>query len=332
MRSSWTVKQSFGSLFKFLTTLFIIISIPLVTITIWVNWALSPVSEVAKEKTFVIKKDESSISFSRRLQDENLIKNAFMFRVYLKLTGLDKEIQAGSFKISPKKSVKEVVRLLTTGRIDKWVTFVEGLRKEEVAQILEENFEIDTNEFLKEANEGELFPDTYLIPVNADTKKILSIFKSNLDSKFDESLQKQAKINGFSKKEVLIMASIVERESRSDKERPIIAGILIKRWKEGLTLGADATVQYAVGYSEKEKTWWRKVLTEDDLKIDSSYNTRSRTGLPPEPICSPGLASIDAVLTPKESPYYFYLHDKKGQVHYAITFEEHQENINKYLQ
>src|SRR4030067_798430 len=133
MRSSWTVKQSFGSLFKFLTTLFIIISIPLVTITIWVNWALSPVSEVAKEKTFVIKKDESSISFSRRLQDENLIKNAFMFRVYLKLTGLDKEIQAGSFKISPKKSVKEVVRLLTTGRIDKWVTFVEGLRKEEVA-------------------------------------------------------------------------------------------------------------------------------------------------------------------------------------------------------
>ena len=98
-----------------------------------------------------------------------------------------------------------------------------------------------------------------------------------------------------------------------------------------MPIGADATIQYALGYSNEEKSWWRKNLTEEDLKINSPYNTRIKTGLPPGPICNPGLASIKAVVNPSNSSYYFYLHDNDGKVHYAKTFEEHQQNIREYL-
>ena len=331
MRSTWAVKQPFGSLFKFLVTLFIVVAIPTVLLTVWVNETLNPVSVRGEEKVFVIKKGEGTASFSQRLKEENLIKNVFVFRVYLKLTGLDQRIQAGSFKLSPDQSVKEISLLLTTGRLDKWVTIVEGLRKEEIAQVLAENFEIDKKKFLKAAQEGELFPDTYLIPVGADEKKILSILEDNFDEKFSDDLKAKAANNNLTQKEVLIVASIVEREARSDKERPIIAGILIKRWREGMQLAADATVQYALGFNEEEKSWWRKNLTEEDLKVDSPYNTRIKIGLPPDPICNPGLSSINSVVEPVDSSYYFYLHDEDGNAHYAKTFGEHQQNIEKYL-
>ena len=331
MRSTWLVKQPFGSMFKFLITLFITIIIPVVILTVWVNQTLSPVGDPGREKIFVVKNGESTSVLSQRLQEEGLIRNTFIFRLYLKLTGLDKQIQAGSFKLSPEQSVKEISLALTRGRLDKWITIIEGLRKEEIAATLEKDFDIDRGKFLGVAQEGELFPDTYLIPVGADEEKILSILNRNFQKKFSDYLKTKATNNGLTQKEVLTLASIVEREARSKEERPVIAGILIKRWREGLTIAADATIQYALGYSNEEKSWWRKNLTEEDLKINSPYNTRIKTGLPPGPICNPGLAAIKAVVNPSSSPYYFYLHDDDGKVHYAKTLEEHQQNIQKYL-
>ena len=331
MRSTWSVKQPFGAMFKLLVTLFITIIIPLVILTVWVNQALGPVSESSKERIFVVKSGESPAVISQKLQKEGLIRNAFVFRVYLKLTGLDKQIQAGSFRLSPEQSVKEISLSLTKGRLDKWVTIIEGLRKEEIATTLKKDFDIDKEKFLRAAREGELFPDTYLIPVGADEEKILAVLDTNFEKKFSDDLRAKATKNGLTQKEVLTLASIVEREARSKEERPVIAGILIKRWREGMSIAADATVQYALGYSNEEKNWWRKNLTEEDLKINSPYNTRIKTGLPPGPICNPGLASIKAVVSPGESPYYFYLHDEDGKVHYARTFAEHQQNIRKYL-
>jgi UPF0755 protein len=331
MRSTWMIKQPFGLTFKFLITLFIVVVIPLILITTWVSWALSPVNEEAKEKIFVIKKGESTTTFSERLEEEKLIKSAVMFRIYLKLTGLDKKIQAGSFRLSSAESAKEIALSLTEGRLDKWVTIIEGLRREEVADIIAEDFDIDTDEFLKEAVEGELFPDTYLISTTATEEQILTILRTNFNKKFGEDLEKQAAKNKLNKKEVVILASIVERETQVEEQRAVIAGILLKRWRQGMSIAADATTQYALGYSEEEKTWWRKNLTEEDLKINSPYNTRARTGLPPGPICSPSLASIEAVAKPATSDYYFYLHDEDGNVHYAKTYAEHQQNIAKYL-
>jgi len=332
MKSTWEIKQPFGAFAKLLISLFIVVIIPAIALTFWVNWALAPVDKSTGEKVFVIKKGETSLSFSQRLQEERLIRSAFIFRVYLKFSGLDKEIQAGSFKLSGGSGVKDLAESLTKGRVDKWVTIIEGLRKEEIAEILSGEFEINKSAFLKRATEGKLFPDTYLIPVDANEGKIIEIFEKNFETKFDNSLQQKAKQNGLTPSEALVLASIVERESSAKDERPVIAGILLKRLREGIALGADATVQYALGYSTAEKAWWRKILTEEDLVISSQYNTRKNVGLPPTPICNPGLSSLQAVASPKETPYYFYLHDSDGNIHYAETFGEHQQNISKYLQ
>jgi UPF0755 protein len=333
VQSSWIVKQPFGPWFKFFVALFIILVAVVGTTAAWVDWALQAPSKEGKEKTFVIKEGETAPTFITRLKEEGIIKNTLAFRINLKLTGLDRKIQAGSFHLPTNKTASEIALMLTTGRLDKWVTFVEGLRKEEVAEKLAKNFDIDKEKFLAAAPEGYLFPDKYLITVKADEEEILSIFKTNFEKKFTKEMEDKAAGQNLSTKEVVTVASIVERESRGkgENERAIIAGILLKRWREGWKIAADATIQYALGYSEEEKVWWRKIITEEDLNIDGSYNTRKKAGLPPGPICSPGLSSIQAVINPVETEYYYYIHDKDGNPYYARTLAEHQANIQKYL-
>jgi UPF0755 protein len=106
---------------------------------------------------------------------------------------------------------------------------------------------------------------------------------------------------------------------------------LLKRLREGWRLEVDATIQYALGYDEEGKTWWKKSLTGDDLAVISPYNTRTHGGLPPGSICNPGLAALKAVAQPTETEYYFYLHDKDGKAHYGRSLEEHNANKAKYL-
>jgi UPF0755 protein len=332
MHSSWVVKRSFGVVFKIFVTFFLILAISLTAITIWVNSELGPPSDAEEKKVFVIKKGETAASFAVRLKNENLIKNPLIFRAYLKLSGLDKKIQAGSFNLTSNLSAEEIALILTEGRFDKWVTIKEGLRKEEVVEILVKEFDIEKEKFLKVAKEGYLFPDTYLASVDINTEQIMTILKKNFEKKVTQDIVKKAEKIGLTKNKLIIFASIVEREARKENERPVIAGILIKRWQEGIALGADATTQYALGYSNEEKTWWRKTITVDDLEMDSPFNTRKNVGLPPGPICSPGLAAIEAIADPTNSPYYYYLHDDKGKVHYAKTYGEHLSNKAKFLQ
>jgi len=131
------------------------------------------------------------------------------------------------------------------------------------------------------------------------------------------------------------IASLVERETRSEAERPVVAGILLKRLKAGWPLQVDAAVQYAVAGVNCSRfdpacQWWPS-LTKEDLMINSPFNTYKFKGLPPAPIANPGLSSLEAAFSPEESDYWFYLHDGQGQIHYAKTLAEHQENIQKYL-
>jgi len=136
--------------------------------------------------------------------------------------------------------------------------------------------------------------------------------------------------------QIITMASIVERESRINTERPVVSGILWKRLEtDGWLLQADATVQYAVA-SENcklkiENCQWWPILTREELEIDSPYNSYKFSSLPPAPIASPGLASIKAAVFPEESSYWFYIHDPEGEIHYAATITEHNLNVRKYL-
>jgi UPF0755 protein len=300
----------------------------------WWQWATAPFCvNNCQAKIFVISKGESLSSVAKRLEEENLIRSSFAFQILATKEGIVRKIQAGDFRLNPQMTPLEIARELTHGTLDRWVTIIEGLRREQIAEKFEEaGFEnFKKEEFLERSKnlEGKLFPDTYLIPKDANAQEIIEILTKNFFKK-----------TPMPSKEVLILSSIVEREAKFEEDRPIVAGILLKRLKNGWPLQADATVQYAVANKQsssltieqlKNFDWWPKNLTREDLKIKSPYNTYLYPGLPPAPICNPGLKAIEAVLNPVETDFWFYLSDKEGKMHYAKTAEEHQENIKRYL-
>jgi len=211
------------------------------------------------------------------------------------------------------------------------VTLIEGWRIEEMGEELNSKFKIQNSKFLEEAEEGYMFPDTYLFNPQTDVSDIIQIMRNNFDKKYDANLKSYIKNLGLTDKEGVILASIVEREARSDGVRRMVASILLKRLKIGMGLNADATIQYALGYQESEKGWWKRHLTKTDLKIDSPYNTYLYRGLPPGPICNPSLSSLEAVAGADSStPYLYYYHDSQGNSYYSRTLEEHNQNVAQY--
>lgn len=301
----------------------------------WLWWidGTSPVAPTdTKSAIFVVGRGEGVRSITANLASDHLIRSPTAFFLLVKLMGLERSLQAGDFRLNRSMNAREIARELTHGYLDVWVTTLEGWRIEEIANRLAKDLDIPENEFLKVAHEGFMFPDTYLIPRDATPGAIVKIFLDTFNQKVTDQMKEVAKEQGLTFENALILASIVEREGRTDEDRPIIAGILLKRLKADWPLQADATLQYALGYQLTEKTWWKKSLNGEDKKVRSPYNTYRNPGLPPTPISSPGLAAIKAVLYPKDSPYWFYLHDPEGRVHYAKTIEEHMQNIATYLQ
>jgi UPF0755 protein len=300
----------------------------------WWKWATSPLNfNFSSKKTFVIKRGEKLTSIAQRLKKEELIRDPLAFKIVVYTQGLRGKIQAGSFHLSSSWNLYEIARTLTLGTEDIWLTFPEGWRKEEFARRLAvnlENFNVQEFLVLTKDLEGYLFPDTYLIPKSASPSAIVKILTNNFEKKTkDLNISYQD----------LILASIVEREAKYEDDRPVVAGILIKRLNTGWPLQVDAAIQYGVTNKRfnnltieqlKDFDWWPQI-TKDDLEIDSPYNTYKYKGVPPTPICNPGLATIRAVLKPLATDYWFYLSDKQGKIHFAKTLEEHQENIIKYL-
>ncbi len=285
------------------------------------------------KRTIVIKKGDTPNTIANTLYLEKLIRNRVVFFIVVKQLGIEKKIQAGDFNLTPAMSAFEIATALTKGSIDVWITIPEGLRKEEIAEILAKDLpDFSTADFLSKAEEGNLFPDTYLIPKGANADMVIGILTNTFNEKYSSEMQAKAKRLNLTSKEVLILSSLVEREAQRADDRQPMASVLLRRLYEPMRLQIDASVQYALGYDRDEKTWWKKGLTVDDLKVDSAYNTYVRDGLPLGPICNPGIAAIEAVLNadPK-TPYLYYVNDTAGKLHFARTLEEHEENIRKYV-
>jgi len=298
----------------------------LVIIILWYRQALSPISpQTTTPQVFVIPKGQSIDKIGKRLQAEKLIRSAAVFKIYVTSKGLATKIQAGDFRLNPSMSLTQIADNLTRGTLDVWVTLLEGWRREEMAEKLAQAG-FDKTEFLAatKGSEGYLFPDTYLIPPTSSGSAVASQLKNTFSKKVDLRDNQ----SGLSDEQVIVLASILEREVRTKKDRPLIAGILIKRFQNNWPLQADATVQYIIG---NEKNWWPQNITKAHLKINSPYNTYKHPGLPPAPISNPGLASIEAALRPESSSYWFYISDLDGAIHYANTIEEHNANIATYL-
>lgn len=281
---------------------------------------------------FVINKGEGLNSIIKRLATEDLIRNKVVFYAIALQRGIEKKIQAGEFKLSKHMNADKIADNLTHGTVDEWVTIVEGLRKEEIALQLSQQFSFSEISFIEQAKEGQLFPDTYLIPKTASMETIISIMESNYQKKMTEA----RKVRPFEKRtdrEILILASLVEREAKFADDRQLVASIILKRAQNDWPLQLDATIQYGLGYQRKEKSWWKRELAVEDLKVDNTYNTYERKGMPPAPICNPGLESLMAAVTADpNTPYWYYVNDKNGRIRPAKTLEEHESNIRKFVQ
>lgn len=305
----------------------------------WYSWASSPVDRDLSNKTeIVIQSGESLDQIIENLHKKKLVRSRTATKTNIISRGLSKKIQAGYFYLSPSESLNTITQKLTSSNTKQmWVTFPEGLRREEMAQILLEKFSeensqpnFDSQDFIRRTVnlEGYLFPDTYAFDPDANTEEVVN----RLNQEFKKNIQSLGVYSN--QEEVVILASLLERESRKSEEMPLIAGIILKRIESGWPLQIDATVQYAISSnkcSQLDCDWWPSSLTPNDLKINSSYNSYLNQGLPPSPICNPGHTSLESAINPKASDYWFYLHGLDGEIRFAKTIEEHQQNICLYL-
>lgn len=272
-----------------------------------------PAGQSTTPLSFEVQKGESVKSIATHLHEAGLLRSPLYFRLLVRQNRLS--LQAGSYGLSPSLTPKQLSLRLTKGlAVDKKITIPEGFRAEQIAEVAG----LGVKEFLLAASglEGQLFPDTYFVKEGTTALELVTILHNNY-------LKKVGELD----KETLILSSLVERETSGDAEKPLVAGILKKRLSAGWPLELDATIQYALG---KPGDWWPDTTLLDRTR-KSPYNTYLHLGLPPAPISNPGLAAINAVKNAAESPYWFYLHDKNGLIHYAKTNAEHSDNIAKFI-
>ncbi len=284
------------------------------------RWAISSVDpQNQASQIFVVPPGQPASTIGRRLQQQGFIKSDFAFQLLLNRYGVANQLQAGDFRLSPSQDLETIIKTLAYDTLDYWLTFPEGLRVEEYADKLLQKSEINPQDFILTAkpHEGQLFPDTYLIPYNASSDDIVNLLLDNFSQK-----------SPTQDKRILIIASLIEREARHAQDRALVSSVIHNRLKLGMALQIDATIQYILG---KSANWWPQNLSSKDLKTPSPYNTYLNSGLPPKPIANPGLASIKAALNPANSDYFYYVSDSTGYNHYAETLEGHRQNIDKYL-
>jgi len=317
---------------------------------------MRPAAETTTRVRFTVSPGETAAQIADRLEQEGLITDADLFRLYIRHEGIDARLEAGEFELSPGMTIPEIAQALLQARArEVVVTIPEGLRAEEVAELLEQAEVTDGDAFLALVRsgdlssvglsgydfltdrpegaslEGYLFPDTYRFPVNAQPAEILRIFLDNFDRRVTPELRQEAAARGLSLYTVLTLASIVERETALPEERPIVASVYFNRLAKGMHLNADPTVQYAMGYQPDTGQWWKSPVTLEEYRsVISPYNTYLNPGLPPGPICSPGLSAIEAVIRPADTDYLYFVATGDGGHVFARTLEEHQANIKRY--
>lgn len=339
-------------MFKKLLLLFTLIFFISLPITYW--FLLSPSQRQAETEIFIISSALSRINLARRLEKEGFVKKAWIAEALLTIRGKE-EIGPGGYRVSKQLNAWELIGVFAADPDLVWVTIPEGWRKEQIGERLAKSLGWDhgqLSDWIQKYTaldfdhlEGVYFPDTYLIPKDEDGLSIANRLRGRFEEKFAPYYQE------FLAQDIkwttgLTLASIIQREAAGDGDMNLIAGILWNRLLEGMRLEVDATVAYVrddvshYGLArnsvqplepyKSEGGWWAPIKPEDK-DISSAYNTYRHEGLPPHPICNPSLAAIEAVLNPQETDCFYYLHDSNREIHGAVTYEEHLENIENYL-
>ncbi|MBN1310172.1 MAG: endolytic transglycosylase MltG [Anaerolineae bacterium] len=313
----------------------------------------TPLSNDETTIPFMVNPGESAGQIADNLAALGIINNTTLFRNYMRYYGLDTQIEAGSYQIAYNMTVPQLAVILTEADAPEiTIRITEGWRREQIADWLNQQSDIPFNgaEFLSATGasvpippettlitevppgatlEGFLFPDTYRLSTDATAADLVQKSLLNFDAQVTPQMRTDAAAKGMTLYQVLTLASIVEREAVLAEERPIIASVYLNRLNAGVKLEADPTVQYAMGYQADSGQWWNLALTPEDYhSVDSPYNTYLYPGLPPGPIANPGIGSIQAVIYPAETPYFFFRAacDESGRHNFAKTYEEHLQN------
>ncbi len=263
-----------------------------------------------------IKRGLSLSATAEELEKNGIIKSVFGFKVLAKISNKTKIIKSGEYLFKYPVSVFGVIARLAQGSFGFGTVKVfvpEGFANDDIAELFGDFKNFNKEEFLTKAKEfeGHLFPDTYLFLPSADEDQIIREMKDNF-------LKKAGRVD----RDIVIIASLIEKEVPKTEDRGLVSGVFWKRLEIGMPLQVDAVFPYITGRNE---------VTLDDYKIKSPYNTYLNKGLPPGPISNPGLDAILTALNPKESPYLFYLSGRDGKTHFAKTYDEHLANREKYL-
>ena len=279
--------------------------------------------------TMTIASGESLKSVGTKLQNANIIRSRVLFSSLVTFLGGERSISPGDYVFKNGESLFAIAQQVALGQhgIDQIkITIPEGETNREVADTIAKKLtQFDTKTFLtiSKSKEGYLFPETYFV-YPAVTPQELSQEMTAMFDRQTKDLFTQDVLSKQSKSDIVIMASLIEREAHGDDDRAMISGILSNRIAKYMALQVDATVAYANGKADTQ-------LQKSDFLIDSPYNTYRYKGLPPAPIANPGILALTAAIKPAQTDYLYYLHDKHGTIHYAKTYAEHLKNIARYL-
>ncbi|HEY3475000.1 MAG TPA: endolytic transglycosylase MltG, partial [Anaerolineales bacterium] len=289
---------------------------------LWYNGLLTqPLDVSGAEQSFTIEIGQSVNSLANHLESVGLIRDADSFRSYLIYSGLDTSIQAGEYRLSTAMSPIDIAHELQDATPED-VTFVvlPGWRVEEIAESLPTSgLPVTYDEFLSAAQspprqfdflagastvEGFLLPDSYIFSRTiSSAEEMITDMLRNFAAHLTPDLRNGFEQQGLTVYQAVTLASMVEREAVQDEEQALIASVYLNRFKIGMKLDADPTVQYAIGYNFLQQTWWTNPLSLLDLEVNSLYNTYKYEGLPPSPIANPSLEALRAVAFPEETPY-----------------------------
>ncbi len=348
MNKQYKSNKKKKGLFSTLMIILIIMAIAIGGAFIYYNSLLAPKDTKGEERTVSIPQGYSVKGISKILEEEGIIKSNLAFLMAVRSEKLQGKLQSGNYLLSPAMSTKEVIYRIVSGQViddSIKVTIPEGFELKMIGERLEEKGLTSQEEFIKAAQdiekydfpflkdipkdrenplEGYLFPDTYKFPKGVTNEQIISTMLARFNEKFKDEYYDQAKKLNMTLDEVVILASVVEREARIASDRPIISGVFHKRLEIGMRLESCATIQYILGERKPR-------LLYKDLEVVSPYNTYKNAGLPIGPIASFGEASLKAALYPKKTDYLFFVAKDDGSHVFSRTLKEHDAAKKKVL-
>lgn len=297
----------------------------------------------SEPETFVeITPGSSPGRMAQQLADAGVVRNTTAFRAAVWLRGAGRRLQAGEYRFDTAMTPAEVVDKIARGDVYlQPLTFREGLTIRQMAQLFEEKGFGASKEFIAAAKhasaireldpqatdlEGYLFPDTYALPRKTTGEQLVGRMVGRFEQSLTPEIRERAAARGLSVRQLVTLASLVEKETGKGDERPLVAAVYANRLKIGMGLQCDPTVIFALERAGR----YDGNLTRADLQFDSPYNTYRYAGLPPGPIAAPGKASLEAAASPADVPYIYFVSKNDGSHAFASTLDEHNRNVHQW--